>query len=85
MMYFLTVEFEKWDGYEVYNDPELVFYAYAGEPLASDTTPPVIEEPTREPSGDVLSGQLVKISANITDDDSGVKNVTLSYNINDVS
>jgi|GEM_PF-1952593 len=85
MMYFLTVEFEKWDGYEVYNDPELVFYAYAGEPAASDTTPPEIEEPIREPSGDVLSGQPVKISANITDDDSGVKNATLSYNINDVS
>lgn len=30
MMYFLTVGFEKWDGYAVYNDPELVFYAFKG-------------------------------------------------------
>jgi hypothetical protein len=30
MMYFLTIGFEKWDGYAVYNDPELMFYAFKG-------------------------------------------------------
>jgi hypothetical protein len=30
MMYFLTVGFERWDGYAVYNDPELVFFAFKG-------------------------------------------------------
>ncbi|MCK4933113.1 hypothetical protein KAS06_00440, partial [Candidatus Bathyarchaeota archaeon] len=30
MMYFLTVGFEKWDGYAVYNDPELIFYTFKG-------------------------------------------------------
>jgi hypothetical protein len=32
MMYFLTVGFDRWDGYAVYNDPELAFYAYKGIP-----------------------------------------------------
>jgi len=30
MMYFLTVGFKRWDGYAVYNDPELVFFAFKG-------------------------------------------------------
>ena len=30
MMYFLTVGFGRWDGYAVYNDPELVFFAFKG-------------------------------------------------------
>ena len=30
MMYFLTVGFPRWDGYAVYNDPEVVFFVYKG-------------------------------------------------------
>jgi hypothetical protein len=30
MMYFLTVGFERWDGYAVYNDPEIVSFVYKG-------------------------------------------------------
>jgi len=36
MMYFLTVGFEKWDGYAVYNDPELVFYTFKGLTILPD-------------------------------------------------
>jgi hypothetical protein len=42
MMYFLTVEFERWDGYAIYNDPELVIFVFRGMAL-----PP--SEPTNEP------------------------------------
>ena len=44
-----------------------------------DTAPPDIGTPTREPSGDVEEGQPVNILANVTDIESGVQNVTLSY------
>ncbi len=44
-----------------------------------DTAPPDIGAPIREPSGDVEEGQPVNISANVTDMESGVQNVTLSY------
>jgi hypothetical protein len=30
MMYFLTVGFQKWDGYGVYNDPEVMFLLSKG-------------------------------------------------------
>jgi hypothetical protein len=30
MMYFLTVGFSRWDGYAVYNDPEVMFFIYKG-------------------------------------------------------
>ncbi len=29
-MYFLSVGFPRWDGYTVYNDPELAIYTYKG-------------------------------------------------------
>jgi hypothetical protein len=48
-----------------------------------DKTVPTIGVPSRIPEGDVEPGQEVKILVNITDSVSGVKNVTLSYNLND--
>jgi PKD repeat protein len=48
-----------------------------------DKTYPTIETPSRTPDGDVLPDQSVKVSVNITDATSQVKNATLSYTIND--
>lgn len=47
-----------------------------------DKTYPTIETPSRMPEGDVLPGQPVKVSVNVTDATSGLKNVTLYYTIN---
>lgn len=44
-----------------------------------DKDPPLIESSMRTPAGDVFSNQTVKVSVNVTDAKSGVKNVTLSY------
>jgi len=81
-MYFLTVEFPRWDGYAVYNDPELVFFASQGTSGEGDTIPPEIGIPSRDPGGDVMPNQPVKVSVSVTDA-GGVKNVTLSYTTND--
>jgi parallel beta-helix repeat protein len=48
-----------------------------------DETYPTIETPSRMPDGDVLPDQPVKVSVSVTDATSQVKNVTLSYTIND--
>jgi parallel beta-helix repeat protein len=48
-----------------------------------DKTYPTVETPSRTPDGDVLPDQPVKVSVNVTDATSQVKNVTLSYTIND--
>jgi hypothetical protein len=45
-----------------------------------DTTPPVIGTPTQVPSSNVQPNQTVTVSTIVTDTESGVKNVTLSYN-----
>ncbi|MDI6846962.1 MAG: hypothetical protein QMD23_02370 [Candidatus Bathyarchaeia archaeon] len=50
--------------------------------VPSDTFPPYIGIPSRDPAGDVLPYQLVKVSVNVTDEESGIKNVTLCYAIN---
>jgi PKD repeat protein len=44
-----------------------------------DNTPPTISTVIQSPSGDIDEGQLVEVSANITDAGSGVKNATLIY------
>jgi len=44
-----------------------------------DNIPPRIAEPTQDPATDVQPGQTVKISVNVTDHETGVKNVTLYY------
>ena len=47
-----------------------------------DKTCPAIDEPTKQPSGDVLPDQNVNISATIIDLTSGVENATLSITVN---
>jgi hypothetical protein len=45
-----------------------------------DVSPPYIERPTQDPpANNVQPGQPVKVSVNVTDPESGVKNVTLYY------
>ena len=48
-----------------------------------DKTAPVVGIPSRIPEGEVQPGREVKVSVNVTDFVSEVKNVTLSYNLND--
>jgi len=48
-----------------------------------DVTPPTITTVLIEPSENVMPGQQVGISCNVTDTSSGVKNVTLFYSVND--
>ena len=60
------IEFTPEDGYYQYGAP-------------ADNTPPVIKTPTRVPEGDVEPYQDVTVSVNVTDEVSGVKNVTLRY------
>jgi len=47
-----------------------------------DETYPIIETPSRTPDGDVSPDQSVKVSVNITDATSQVKNATLYYTLN---
>ena len=50
--------------------------------LLSEAPPPTIDIPSQEPSkNNVIANQAVKVSVNVTDTESGVKNVTLSYSI----
>ncbi|MEM3566347.1 MAG: hypothetical protein QXK47_02810 [Candidatus Bathyarchaeia archaeon] len=44
-----------------------------------DNIPPRIGDPTQTPSTNVQPGQTVKVSVNVADPESGVKNVTLYY------
>jgi hypothetical protein len=48
-----------------------------------DSHAPILTDLSRFPSGDVEPDQEVKISVNVTDSESGVKNVTLFYTTND--
>ncbi len=54
---------------------------YSGT-IILDTAAPVIEIPSREPAGEVQPNQSVKVSVNVTDTSSQVKNVTLYYVLN---
>jgi hypothetical protein len=44
-----------------------------------DNIPPRIDNPTQTPSTNVQPGQEVKVSVNVSDPETGVKNVTLYY------
>ena len=50
--------------------------------LSLDSTSPTIGIPSRTPEDDVLPEQPVNVSVNVMDSESGVKNVTLSYTVN---
>jgi len=52
---------------------------------AVDHTPPMIDIPMRNPAEDPTPQQNVTISVNVTDYGSGVKQVILTYNINNTS
>lgn len=58
------------------------FVPYLGPNPVSDNSPPNIGIPTRNPSGNVTDGQSVIISVDVSDTESGVKNATLQYNLN---
>lgn len=47
-----------------------------------DTTPPTIGTPQQTPPSDVQPGQEVTVAVNVTDPETGVKNVTLYYTNN---
>jgi len=49
--------------------------------VPSMVNPPIIDVPSRTPPGDIEPDQAVKVSVNVTDAESGVKNVTLSFTI----
>jgi hypothetical protein len=51
--------------------------------LIEDSVTPLIGTPLRIPGGDVQPNQKVAVFVNVTDAESGVKNVTLYYNLND--
>jgi hypothetical protein len=50
--------------------------------LSEDSNIPIIDTPYRVPEGDVQPNQEVKVFVNVTDAESGVKNVTLYYSLN---
>jgi hypothetical protein len=58
------------------------FLTYLGPNPVNDSTPPNISVPTRNPSGNVTDGQSVIVSVEVSDPESGVKNATLQYNLN---
>jgi hypothetical protein len=72
--YLLNPDLEELPGMNKYN----AAYSYTS-PL--DTTPPTLGTPTQVPPSNVQPDQEVKVSVNVTDTESGVKNVTLSYRI----
>jgi len=51
--------------------------------VTTDKDPPLISYVYQEPSANITPDQQVKVSASVSDDISGVKNVTLSYTTND--
>jgi uncharacterized protein YvpB len=50
--------------------------------LGEDSNAPSISNLSRMPNGDVSPSQEVKVSANVTDSESGIKNATLYYDLN---
>ena len=63
-----------------YADNEEIHHILTGIKLGKTT--PTIGIPSRQPAGDVQPYQSVKVSVNITDSVSQVKNVTLYYTLN---
>jgi hypothetical protein len=63
-------------------EPRVIYYTLR---LLWDSTPPIIDAPSRIPIGDVEPGQPVIISVNVTDTESGVSEVELFYKIGNES
>lgn len=55
---------------------------YPGPEPVPDMTPPSIGNPIQDPSGNVTTNEQVKVSVNVTDTESGVESVVLSYTAN---
>jgi hypothetical protein len=68
--------------YQIKDNAGLISETYT-DTIVLDTTIPNIETPTREPADNIQPDQSVKVSVNVTDAISQVKNVTLYYTIND--
>jgi hypothetical protein len=65
---------------------DFIFSTDFGPKPMEDITPPVIGIPIQDPPPDmVMPYQNVTVSVNITDAESGVKNATLHYNINNTA
>jgi hypothetical protein len=65
---------------------DFIFSTDLGPKPMEDITPPVIGIPIQDPPPDmVMPYQNVTVSVNITDAESGVKNATLHYNINNTA
>jgi len=65
---------------------DFIFSTDLGPKPMEDITPPVIGIPIQDPPPDkVMLYQNVTVSVNITDVESGVKNATLHYNINNTA
>lgn len=62
---------------------DFIFGPSLGPKPMEDGNPPIIGTPVQEPPSDmVMPDTNVTVSANITDAESGVKNATLRYNLN---
>jgi len=68
--------------YQIKDNAGLISITYS-DTILLDQTAPVIEVPSREPSDDIQPYQSVKVSVNVTDATSQVKNATLYYTLND--
>jgi hypothetical protein len=65
---------------------DFIFSTDLGPKPMEDITPPVIGIPIQDPPPDMVTPyQNVTVSVNITDTESGVKNATLHYNINNTA
>ena len=65
---------------------DFIFSTALGPEPMEDVNPPIIGVPTQEPSADiVMPYQNVTVFVNTTDAESGVKNATLHYNINNTA
>jgi parallel beta-helix repeat protein len=69
-----------WDNPYIINENNTDRYPFAN---LYDDMPPTIGIPSRTPSGDILPNQEVTVMVNVTDNLTGVKNVTLYYTIDD--
>jgi hypothetical protein len=89
--YTVSVEAEGLVSGSVLSNPEYPAYDYTDRigaalnftiQLGEDNDAPLISNLSRMPDGDVSPDQEVRVSGNVTDSESGVKNATLYYDLN---
>ena len=65
---------------------DFIFSPTLGPKPMEDGTPPIIGTPDQEPSSDIVTpDKIVTVSVSITDTESGVKNATLQYSLNNTA